>query len=489
MMDPIRQYQLNLTRRQLLANSAKPLGAAALATLINPAFCRSATAAVASRDSVGLADVPHFAPKAKRVIYLFMCGGPSHIDTFDYHPKVRELHGQELPASVRMGQRITGMTSGQKSFPVVAPMFKFQQYGQHGTYVSELLPHTAGIADDIAILKSINTEAINHDPAITFINTGVQQPGKPSMGAWLSYGLGSPNENLPSYIVMISAGRGQKQALYARLWGSGFLPSKHQGVNFRSGRQAVLYLNNPAGVDSEMRRRMLNRIAKINEEQFERFGDPETQTRIAQYEMAFRMQTSVPELMDLKDESEKTLELYGPEAKKPGSFARNCVIARRLAERGVPCIQLFHRGWDQHGNLPNLLRGQCKDIDQPAAALVKDLKQRGMLNETLVVWGGEFGRTIYSQGKLTKNNHGRDHHGRCFTIWMAGAGIKPGVEYGKTDDHSYNILENPVHIRDMNATILSQLGIDHNKLVYRFQGLDQKLTGVEPARVVQDVLA
>ncbi len=488
-MDPLHQYQLNLTRRQLLANAAKPLGAAALATLIDPAIFQTAAAATGGpAASRGLPGVPHFAPKAKRVIYLFMCGGPSHIDTFDFHPELRNLHGQELPASIRMGQRITGMTSGQKSFPVVAPMFEFKKYGQHQTYVSELLPHVAGIVDDIAIIKSIHTEAINHDPAITYINTGVQQPGKPSMGAWLSYGLGSANENLPAYIVMISAGGGQKQALYARLWGSGFLPSKHQGVNFRSGSDPVLYLNNPNGIDRDMRRRMLDRLAAINGEAFDDFGDPETQTRIAQYEMAFRMQTSVPELMDLSDETEQTFELYGPDSRQPGKFARNCIIARRLAERGVPCIQLFHRGWDQHGNLPNLIRSQCKDIDQPAAALIKDLKQRGMLEETLVVWGGEFGRTVYSQGTLTKNNHGRDHHGRCFTIWMAGAGIKPGIEYGKTDDYCYNIVENPVHIRDMNATILSQLGIDHNRLTFRFQGLDQRLTGVEGARVVTDVL-
>ena len=486
-MNPLHEHNLNLTRRHFLHNAAKPLGAAALVKLIDPATNHSTWAAT-RQDNSTLAGLPHFAPRAKRVIYLFMCGGPSHIDTFDFHPKVRELHGQELPASVRMGQRITGMTSGQKSFPVVAPMFQFKRYGEHGTYVSELLPHIAGIADDITIIKSLHTEAINHDPAITYINTGVQQPGKPSLGAWLSYGLGSPNQNLPAYIVMISAGNGQQQALYARLWGSGFLPAKHQGVNFRSGNSPVLYLNNPDGVDRDMRRRMLNRIAKINHEQFDEFGDPETKARIAQYEMAFRMQTSVPDLMDLSDETESTLDSYGPAARQPGQFARNCIIARRLAERGVPYIQLFHRGWDQHGTLPKLIRGQCKDIDQPAAALIKDLKQRGMLDDTLVVWGGEFGRTIYSQGKLTKDNHGRDHHGRCFTMWMAGAGIRPGTEYGKTDDHSYNILENPVHIRDMNATVLNQLGIDHDRLTFRFQGLNQRPTGVEPAHVVQDIL-
>jgi len=491
-MNPLEQRTQLLTRRQLLAHAGRPIGAAALASLMGGLPRSNADAAMkpgGAEGQGGLPSLPHFAPKAKRVIYLFMCGGPSHIDTFDYHPRVRDLHGTELPASVRMGQRITGMTSGQKSFPVVAPMFKFQRHGEHGTWVSEILPHTAGIVDDIAIVKSVNTEAINHDPAITFINTGAQQPGKASLGSWISYGLGSPNQNLPAYIVMISKGPGQKQALYSRLWGSGFLPSKHQGVNIRSGAEPVLYLQNPAGVDREMRRRMLDRIAQLNEEEFAEFGDPETQTRIAQYEMAFRMQKSVPAIMDLSDETEHTFKLYGEDAKKPGTFARNCLIARRLAERGVPFMQLFHRGWDQHGNLPKLIRGQCQTIDQAAAGLVKDLKQRGMLDETLVIWGGEFGRTIYSQGKLTKDNHGRDHHGRCFTMWMAGGGIRPGVEYGKTDDWSYNILENPVHIRDFNATILNQLGIDHERLTFKYQGLDQKLTGVEPARVVREILA
>ena len=489
-MNPFIDHHQSLTRRQLLANASRPVGAAALASLI--AKDSSAARVVPARESrmmPGLTSLPHFPAKAKRVIYMFMCGGPSHIDTFDYHPEIREHHGEELPDSVRQGQRITTMTSGQKSFPVVAPMFKFERHGEHGTWVSEILPHTAKIVDDITIVKSLHTEAINHDPAITFINTGAQQPGKASLGAWISYGLGSPNDNLPAYTVMISKGPGQKQALYARLWGSGFLPSRHQGVALRSGADPVLYLNDPAGIDRPMRRRMLDRIAQINEQHYEQFGDPETRTRIAQYEMAYRMQTSVPELVDLADESADTMELYGPEAEKPGTFARNCIIARRLAERGVPFIQLFHRGWDQHGNLPKLIRGQCDSIDQPAAGLVRDLKRRGMLDDTLVIWGGEFGRTIYSQGKLTENTHGRDHHGRSFTMWMAGAGIKHGFEYGKTDIHSYNILENPVHIRDFNATILNQLGIDHNRLTFRFQGLEQRLTGVEPSRVVSEILA
>ncbi|MEX0867552.1 MAG: DUF1501 domain-containing protein [Pirellulales bacterium] len=489
-MNPLNEHLQLMNRRQLLANSARPLGAAALASLLGTAALQriAAGAKFDAAEQGGLPGLPHFAPKAKRVIYLFMAGGPSHIDTFDYKPSLHKIHGMELPAEIRGGQRITGMTSGQKEFPCVAPMFEFKQHGQHGTWVSEILPHTATIVDDIAIVKSVHTEAINHDPAITFINTGSQQPGKASMGSWISYGLGSPNKNLPNYIVMISRGPGQRQALYSRLWGSGFLPSEHQGVALRGGNDPVLYLSNPEGVDRQMRRRMLDRIAAINDEHFGEFGDPETQARIAQYEMAFRMQASVPELMDLSTEPEATFELYGEDAKKPGTFARNCVIARRLAESGVPFTQLFHEGWDQHGSLPKNLTGQCKGVDQAAAGLVKDLKQRGLLDDTLVIWGGEFGRTIYSQGKLTKDNHGRDHHGRCFTMWMAGGGVKPGIEYGQTDDFCYNIVENPIHIRDFNATILHQLGIDHNRLSFPYQGLDQKLTGVEPSRVVKEIL-
>lgn len=480
-MNPLHEHQNKLTRRHLLASSSKAMGAAALASLV--ASDQEATAAP------GALGASHFPAKAKSVIYLFFSGGPSHIDMFDYKPALRKIHGTELPDSIRNGQRITGMTSGQKSFPCVAPMFDFKRYGDHGTYVSELLPHVGGIVDEISIVKSVNTEAINHDPAITYINTGTQQVGRPSMGAWVSYGLGSPNQNLPAYLVMISKGRGQSQALYSRLWGSGFLPSKHQGVKLRKGSDPVLYLRNPDGVDAAMRRRVLDRLAQLNQDHFQDFGDPETEARIAQYEMAFRMQTSVPELTDLHDEPEHVFDLYGPDARKPGTFARNCMIARRLVERGVPFIQLFHRGWDQHGNLPNLIRKQCEDVDQPAAALVRDLKQRGLLNDTLVVCGGEFGRTIYSQGKLTQNNHGRDHHGRCFTTWLAGGGIQRGLEYGETDDYCYNIVRDPVHIRDLNATILHQLGIDHNRLTFRYQGLDQKLTGVEPAHVVTPLLS
>ncbi|MGB0644498.1 MAG: DUF1501 domain-containing protein [Akkermansiaceae bacterium] len=477
------------TRRQFLLRTGNGIGAAALSTMLNPSLIGSAMGE-GMQQYGGLPSIPHFPGKAKRVIYMFMAGGPSHIDLFDYKPIQRKLHGTELPDSVRQDQRLTGMSSGQKSFPCVAPMFEFGQYGEHQTWVNkDLLPHTAGVVDKITIIKSLHTEAVNHDPAITFINTGAQQQGKPSMGAWLSYGMGSVNENMPGYVVMISRGRGQLQALYDRLWGSGFLPAKHQGVKLRSAGEPVLYLKNPKGFDREARRGQLDSLEQLNELNYDKFADPEIQARISQYELAFRMQSEVPGLMDIEGEPDHVKELYGPQTDKPGSFARNCLLARRMAEKGVRYIQLFHRGWDQHGALPSKIRQQCEDIDQPAAALIKDLDQRGMLEDTLVVFGGEFGRTIYSQGKLTKDNHGRDHHGRCFSMWMAGAGVKRGFEYGKTDDHSYNIVENPVHIRDMNATILHQLGIDHNKLTFKYQGLDQRLTGVEEAHVVKDILA
>ncbi|MDA7500816.1 DUF1501 domain-containing protein [bacterium] len=477
------------TRRQFLLRTGNGIGAAALSTMLNPSLIGSAMGE-GMQQYGGLPSIPHFPGKAKRVIYMFMAGGPSHIDLFDYKPIQRKLHGTELPDSVRQDQRLTGMSSGQKSFPCVAPMFEFGQYGEHQTWVNkDLLPHTAGVVDKITIVKSLHTEAVNHDPAITFINTGAQQQGKPSMGAWLSYGMGSVNENMPGYVVMISRGRGQLQALYDRLWGSGFLPAKHQGVKLRSAGEPVLYLKNPKGFDREARRGQLDSLEQLNELNYDKFADPEIQARISQYELAFRMQSEVPGLMDIEGEPDHVKELYGPQTDKPGSFARNCLLARRMAEKGVRYIQLFHRGWDQHGALPSKIRQQCEDIDQPAAALLKDLDQRGMLEDTLVVFGGEFGRTIYSQGKLTKDNHGRDHHGRCFSMWMAGAGVKRGFEYGKTDDHSYNIVENPVHIRDMNATILHQLGIDHNKLTFKYQGLDQRLTGVEEAHVVKDILA
>lgn len=477
-------------RRDFLLRSGFGIGTTALATLMDPSLVASAGSGGTANP--GLPQFPNFAPKAKRIIYLFMAGGPSHIDTFDYKPAMRKFHGEELPDSVRQGQRLTGMTSGQKEFPCVAPMFEFERFGEHGTWVNkDLLPHTSGIVDDITIIKSMHTEAVNHDPAITYINTGVQQQGKPALGAWLSYGLGSVNDNMPAYIVMISRGRGQLQALYDRLWGSGFLPARHQGVKLRSSGEPVLYLNNPPGIDRDSRRGMLDGLNSLNKLTYDKFGDPETQARIAQYEMAFRMQSEVPDLMAVEKEPQHVQDMYGPDVQKPGSFARNCLLARRMVEKGVRYVQLFHRGWDQHGSLPSKIRQQCGDIDQASAGLIKDLKQRGMLDDTLVVWGGEFGRTIYSQGKLTKDNHGRDHHGRCFTIWMAGAGIKRGFEYGLTDDHSYNILGNTgVHIRDMNATILHQLGIDHQRLTYKFQGLDQRLTGVEePAHVVKEILS
>ena len=470
-----------LDRRKFLNIGARGMGALGLASLAQPGLLNGA-----SRGSL---TEPHFKPKAKRVIYLFFSGGPSHIDMYDYKPAMKKIHGIELPDSIRNGQRITGMTSGQKSFPCVAPMFEFKQHGQSGGYYSEILPNIASIADEMTLIRSVNTEAINHDPAITYINTGTQQLGHPSMGAWLNYGLGSPSDNLPGYIVMISKGRGGSQALYSRLWGSGFLPSKHQGVKFRSSGEPVLYLNNPPGINRDSRRAILDSINAINRDKFLQTQDSEIQTRIAQYEMAFRMQASVPDLTDLKSEPDHIFDLYGKESKTPGKFAHNCVLARRMLERGVPFVQLFHRGWDQHGNCPRDIRRQCEDIDQPIAALVRDLKQRGMLDDTVVICGGEFGRTIYSQGKLTKDNHGRDHHGRCFTMWMAGGGIRKGHVHGETDDFSYNIVRDPVHINDLNATVLQCLGIDHERFTYRYQGLDQRLTGVQGASVVNQILA
>jgi hypothetical protein len=480
-----------MTRRHFFGRMATGIGGAALASLMNPSlFAGSPTSELSS--TFGTLNKLHFAPRAKRVIYLFMSGGPSHIDLFDYHPKLAEVHGTELPATIRMGQRITGMTSGQKSFPCVAPMFKFKQHGQCGAWVSELLPHTASIVDDITLIKSMNTEAINHDPAITFIQTGSQQPGRPSVGSWLSYGLGSENQNLPGFIVMISQGSGNKtdQPLFSRLWGSGFIPSEHQGVRFRSGKDAVLYLNNAPGITMQTRRRMLDGAQALNQMAAEAFGDPEINTRIAQYEMAYRMQSAVPDLTDLSGESKSTLAMYGLDENGNGEndFGRNCLLARRMIERGVRFVQLFHRGWDQHGNLPGQIRGQCKDVDQPSAALVKDLKMRGLLDDTLVIWGGEFGRTVYSQGALTKDNYGRDHHGRCFTLWMAGGGAKPGLTYGETDDYCYNIVKDPVHIHDYNATVLHLLGIDHTKLTYRFQGRDFRLTDVH-GEIIKGLLA
>lgn len=487
-MDPVFEYERNLTRRTLLGKSARGIGGAALASLLYPELFQQSASAESDKIPAGIKKV---APKAKRIIYLFQSGGPSHVDLFDYKPVLRKTHGTDLPDSVKGTQRVTGMTAGQKSFPVVAPFWEMKQCGAHQTWISEQLPHTQKIADDITILKSVNTEAINHDPAITFINTGTQQIGHASLGSWLSYGLGSENENLPAYMVMLSQGTGKNpgQPLFDRLWGSGFLPPSHQGVKLRPGSSPVLYLANPAGIDRGQRRKLLDDLAKLNRGQAEEIGDPEIQARINSYEMAYRMQTSVPELMDLSSETAKTFEMYGPQSKKPGSFAANCLLARRMTERGVRFVQLFHRGWDQHVSLKRQLPNQCLDVDQPSAALVQDLKQRGLLDETLVIWGGEFGRTVYSQGKIGSPSAGRDHHGRCFSIWMAGGGIKRGFEYGKTDDFCYNIVENPVHIRDMNATILHCMGIDHRRLTYKYRGLDAKLTGVEEAHVVHDILS
>ena len=491
MNDPRREFELMLTRRQLFGKASLGLGTAALASLLErDGFAATAPPNLAALQSHGAMKALHHAPKAKRVIYLFQSGAPSHIDLFDWKPELQKHHGIDLPDSIRQGQRLTGMTSGQKNFPVAPTIFKFSRHGKNGTWLSELLPHTAEIADDICVVKSIWTEAINHDPAVTYIQTGSQQPGRPSIGSWLSYGIGSENSDLPSYLVLISQGSGNRvdQPLFGRLWGSGFLPSVHQGVKLRSVGDPVLYLGNPPGYDAASRRQMLDSLSQLNHMESAAVGDPEINTRIAQYELAYRMQSSVPDLMDLSKEPASTFEAYGPESRTPGTFAANCLLSRRLIERGVRFVQLFHRGWDQHGDLPNQIRGQCRDTDQPSAALVKDLKQRGLLDDTLVIWGGEFGRTVYSQGTLTADNYGRDHHPRCFTRWMAGGGIKPGITYGETDDFCYNITENPVHIHDLNATTLHLLGIDHEKLIYRYQGRDYRLTDVA-GKVIAPILA
>ena len=472
-MKPSRDVDpLAVTRRQFFSRTATGIGGAALASLLGPT--RAA---------------PHFAPKAKRVIYLFQHGGPSQLDLFDHKPGLRALHGTELPASVRGEQRLTGMTSGQKSLPVTSSIFDFKRHGKCGAWVSELMPHTAGVVDELCFIRSMHTEAINHDPAVTFLQTGHQQPGRPSLGAWASYGLGSENENLPAFVVLISRGSAARPAdpLYARLWGSGFLPTKHQGVALRSSGDPVLYLSNPPGVTGDTRRKMLDGLAELNREKHEQVGDPEIISRIAQYEMAFRMQTSVPELTDLSKESAETFELYGEEAKKPGTFASNCLLARRLLERGVRCVQLYHRGWDQHGGLPTNIPKQAKDVDQPQAALIRDLKQRGLLEDTLIVWAGEFGRTVYGQGGL-QDDYGRDHHGRCFSAWLAGGGVKGGTVYGETDDYGYNIVRDGVHIHNLNATILHCLGFDHKRLTFRVQGRDYRITDVH-GEVVTPLLA
>jgi len=472
---------MDITRRHFFSRTATGIGIAALGSLL----AEDGFAAAG-----GLPGLPHFPPTAKRVVFLHQSGGPSQMDLLDYKPTLNKFAGTELPGSVRMGQRITGMTSGQSSFPVARSIFEFKQYGQSGAWVSELLPNIARIVDEITIIKTVNTDAINHDPAITFIQSGSQQPGRPSMGAWVSYGLGSENRNLPAFVVMLSQAQALNpdQPLFSRLWGSGFLPSNHQGVRFRAGSNPVLYLHDPDGIDRETRRDMLDAVGQLNRTHLAEFGDPEIETRISQYEMAFRMQTSVPDLLDLSKEPAHIFDLYGPDARKPGTYAANCLLARRLLERDVRFVQLYHRGWDQHNDLPRDLALQCKGTDRASAALVIDLKQRGLLDDTLVVWGGEFGRTVYCQGKLTEANYGRDHHPRCFTMWMAGGGMKRGFSYGETDDYCYNVVSNPVHVHDLQATILRCLGVDHLRLTYKYQGRHFRLTDVS-GEVVKPLLA
>ena len=479
------------TRRHFVSRGAQATVLAALATLLGESRTTAADeaadeAAGGLADGLGLSQFPNLPVRAKRVIYLFQSGAPSQIDLFDHKPALESLRGQELPDSIRQGQRLTGMTSSQDSFPLAPSMFRFAQRGQSGAWISDLLPHTAEIADDLCFIKSMHTEAINHDPAVTFMQTGAQLAGRPSLGSWLSYGLGSENRDLPDFVAMIS-GSGD-QPLYDRLWGSGFLPTKHAGVKFRSQGDPVLFLSDPPGITRPLRRGLLDDLSAMNELRLNQTGDPEIATRIAQYEMAYRMQTSVPELTDTSDEPASTFDLYGEDARKPGTFAWNCLLARRLCERGVRFVQLFHRGWDQHTELPKNIALQCQTTDQATAALVQDLKQRGLLEDTLVVWGGEFGRTVYCQGRLTADDYGRDHHPRCFTVWLAGAGVKAGTSFGETDDFSYNITRDPVHVHDLNATILHLLGIDHTQLTFRFQGRRYRLTDVH-GEVVREVLA
>ncbi|HZL36497.1 MAG TPA: DUF1501 domain-containing protein [Tepidisphaeraceae bacterium] len=485
------QINYAMNRRDFLARFGLGLGGAALMALLQRDAQGALGASVAmgpARNALGgTLPAPHFPPRAKRIIYLFMSGGPSQLDLFDYKPVLNKLNGQDLPASVRKGQRLTGMSANQASLPMAGSIFKFGRHGKSGAWISDLLPNLANVSDELCFVKSLYTEAINHDPAITFFQTGSQLAGRPSMGSWLSYGLGSVNQNLPAFVVLISKDR-IDQPLYARLWGNGFLPSIHQGVQFRAGKDPVLFLKNPDGISGAARRKMLDRLAELQEIQYQDLGDPEINARVAQYEMAYRMQTSVPEVMDIASEPQSVFDLYGPEARQPGTFAANCLLARRMAERDVRFIQLYHPGWDQHGNLPNAIRRQSKDIDRACYALITDLKQRGLLDDTLVVWGGEFGRTNYSQGKLTPTDYGRDHHPRCFTAWMAGGGTRPGTTYGATDDFGYNIAENPVHVFDFQATILRLLGINHEKLTYTFQGRHYRLTDVH-GEVVKGLIA
>lgn len=494
MHNEIDKRKYNMNRRAFLSKSALGIGGAALSSLLGCNLDLSgpnASENIAGRINGILSNGKlHFAPKAKRVIYLFQSGGPSQFELFDYKPLLNKMRGQDLPESIRNGQRLTGMSSGQDSFPLVGSPYVFKQHGKSGAWMSELLPHTSKVVDDICIIKSMHTEAINHDPAVTFFQTGSQQPGRPCIGSWLSYGLGSLNENLPTFTVLLSRGTGRKfgQPLYNRLWGNGFLHSLHQGVQFRSAKDPVLFLKDPEGMDRASRRKMIDLVAELNHEHNEEFGDPEITSRISQYEMAYRMQSSVPEIMDTSGEPDHIYKMYGAESMQAGTFAANALLARRLAEKGVRFVQLYHMGWDQHDNLPGAIKNQAKDVDQASAALVMDLKQRGMLEDTLVIWGGEFGRTNYSQGVLTDTNFGRDHHPRCFSIWMAGGGVKPGITYGETDDFGYNIIENPVHVHDFQATLLHQLGINHEKFTYKYQGRRFRLTDVE-GHVIHDILA
>lgn len=486
-MNPLQQL-LQMQNRRSFFGTGLRMGSIAMAC--NAAGMLSAADDQSSNVHPAIAGLPHFAPKAKSLIYLHMNGGPSQIDTWDYKPKLDEQFDKDLPDSIRLGQRITTMTSGQKRLPVAPSKFKFQQHGQCGRWVTELLPHTAKMVDELAVIKTVHTNAINHDPACTFVMTGNEVPGKASLGSWLSYGLGSESQDLPSFVVLTPtwSATAPAQALFTRMWSSGYLPTKHTGVALRSGGDPVLYLPNPDGVLPGDRRVMLDALAELNAHRFEQLHDPEIQTRIAQYEMAFRMQASVPDLVNFQSETKSVLDLYGPEVHKPGTFASSALLARRMVERGVRVVQILHRGWDQHGNIAGDLPAQCRDVDQASAGLLQDLKNHGLLDSTLVVWGGEFGRTVYCQGGLTRENYGRDHHPRCFSMWMAGGGIRGGTSYGETDDFSYNVVENPVHVNDLNATILHCMGIDHERLSYLYQGLEQRLTGVEPQRVLKEIL-
>jgi hypothetical protein len=480
----ILEHRLNINRRRFLSRLSMGIGSIALGSLLIPDLF-SGSGAESEADFI--AGIPNFAPKAKRVIYLFQDGAPSQLESFDYKPKLREMMGQELPPSIRGSQILTGMTANQASFPLVGSFYDFKQYGESKAWVSDLFPHIGKIADDICIIRSMYTEAINHDPALTFFQTGAQQGNRPSMGSWVSYGLGSENKNLPAFTVLLSKGKGNGQGVYSKLWNNGFLDSIHQGVQFSSGENPVLYLNDQAGINRYERRKMLDKLAELNDISYKEFGDPEISAKVQQYEMAYRMQSAVPEIMDISKESDDIIKMYGPDCLVPGTYAANCLLARKLSESGVRFVQLYHQGWDQHNNLPQEMAGQAKDVDQASAALVTDLKQRGLLDETLVIWGGEFGRTNYSQGKLEKANYGRDHHPRCFSIWMAGGGIKPGIVYGESDEFGYNIIKDPVHVHDFHATILNQLGLDHTKLTFKSQGRRYRLTDVA-GNVVKGIL-